>query len=325
MPLFERFQLFADSRRAQHDEDDDHDCLVGRQCAGNDIELEQRRGEELDDIRAEDGGPDVELAARERVAAKCNSQNRVHFDVLGHNGIVDGGEAADLDKARNGHAQAENDVGQELYELRVDTVEPRGTGVDADCLRIKPDIREPQQRPREYHADHGNENRRRNGHARQEIAVIRKRRIGDHGQFVVIDPCSNGTTGRVENQRGNHRLNFENSNERAVERAEEHRDDAAGQKCHKDRRLQRIRARIRAAQHAKDDAARNSDGGADGNILSAGGRCHKRHTDGENDKFGCVIEDCDQVARQDQIAEAVFLQRNGEERGVCDKVEYDQN
>ena len=207
----------------------------------------------------------------------------------------------------------------------MDTVEPRGTGVDADCLRIKPDIREPQQRPREYHADHGNENRCRNGHVRQEIAVIRKRRIGDHGQFVVIDPCSNGTTGRVENQRGNHRLNFENSNERAVERAEEHRDDAAGQKCHNDRRLQRIRARIRAAQHAKDDAARNSDGGADGNILSAGGRCHKRHTDGENDKFGCVIEDCDQVARQDQIAEAVFLQRNGEERGVCDKVEYDQN
>ena len=202
-----------------HDEDDDHDGLVGGQGAGNDVEFKERGGEELDDIRAEDGGPDVELAARERVAAKCNSQNRVHFDVLGHNGIVDGGEAADLDKARNGHAQAENDVGQELYELRVDTVEPRGTGVDADCLRIKPDIREPQQRPREYHADHGNENRRRNGHARQEIAVIRKRRIGDHGQFVVIDPCSNGTTGRVENQRGNHRLNFENSNERAVERA----------------------------------------------------------------------------------------------------------
>ena len=31
MPLFECFQLFADSRRAQHDEDDDHDehCCCG--------------------------------------------------------------------------------------------------------------------------------------------------------------------------------------------------------------------------------------------------------------------------------------------------------
>ena len=207
----------------------------------------------------------------------------------------------------------------------MDAVEPCGAGVDADRLRVKPDVREPQQRPCENHADHGDEDRRRDCHARQEIAVIRKRRIGDHGQFVVIDPCSNGTTGRVENQRSDHRLNFKDRDERAVERTEEHRDDTAGQKRRDDRRLQRIRTGICAAQHAQHDAARNGDGRADGDILSAGGRRYERHANGKNDQLGSVVKNCDQVARQDQIAEAVFLQRNGEERGVCDKVEYDQN
>lgn len=165
---------------------------------------------------------------------------------------------------------------------------------------------------------------RRDCHARQEIAVIGKGGVGDHGQLVVVDPCGDGAARRVENERSDHRLNFKDRDERAVERTEEHRDDAADQKCRDDRRLQRIRTGICAAQHAQHDAARNGDGRADGDILSAGGRRYERHANGKNDQLGSVVKNCDQVARQDQIAEAVFLQRNGKERRVSDQVEYDQ-
>ena len=206
----------------------------------------------------------------------------------------------------------------------MDAVEPCGAGVDADRLRVKPDVREPQQRPCENHADHGDEDRRRDCHAWQEIAVIGKGGVGDHGKLVVVDPCGDGTARCVENERSDHRLNFKDRDERAVERAEEHRDDTAGQKRRDDRRLQRIRTGICAAQHAQHDAARNGDGGADGDILSAGGRRYERHANGKNDQLGSVVKNCDQVARQDQIAEAVFLQRNGKERRVSDQVEYDQ-
>jgi hypothetical protein len=59
-------------------------------------------------------------------------------------------------------------------------------------------------------------------------------------------------------------------------------------------------------------------------ILSAGGGRDQRHADGEDDKLGGVIQYGDQVAAENGIARAVFLEGYLKESRVGNKIENQQ-
>ena len=321
--LPDRGELGAHDRGAQHHEDDDDDGLVRRKGGGGDVELVERGGEELDDIGAEDGGAHVELAAGERVAAQGDGQDGVHLDVGRDRLVVDGRDAADLDEGGHGHAHTEDHEREPLDERGVQAVEARGLLVDAHGLDVEAQARELEHEEDHDEARDGDEHGRGDGHAGDESAEDAKAGVGrDDRERVVVDPRGDGATGGVEDQRRDHRLHLEDGDHDAVEGAAHHGDDHAEEEGHDDRGRQRVRAHVAAAEHGEHGGAGDGDRGADGDVLSSGGRRDQRHADRENRELGAVVEDGDQLAGKNRVAGGVLVDRNGEERRVSDEVEH---
>ena len=120
----------------------------------------------------------------------------------------------------------------------MDAVQACGAVVDSYRLRLQSKRRTLKQQRKQPAAEKDDENRRWHGNARDEAAdsaydgVIQRRRR------AAVDPVGNGAAAGVQNERGDHGLNFKRCDQRAVKRAKQHCDEATceeGQQHHPSR------------------------------------------------------------------------------------------
>src|SRR5699024_1118289 len=128
------------SRSADNYQHDYDYFFVCRQSIGGNLQLVQGGGQELNDIGAQYRRHNVEFTAAQRVSTQSHRQDGVHLDILGDNGIVNGGDTAGLNQTYHSHAQAQDNEAQELDKGRIDTVQSGGAGIDTYRLGIQAQV-----------------------------------------------------------------------------------------------------------------------------------------------------------------------------------------
>ena len=153
------------------------------------------------------------------------------------------------------------------------------------------------------------------------VLEVSKHRIVDDGQRVVVDPSRNGTSGCEHNQRGNHGLDLEVCNQSIVECTEQHSHNTASKERNNDGRLHSLRTNLISTQDPQHHGTGNGNGSANRNILSTRSGGNQSHTDGQNDQFGSVVQNGNQVSRQDRVAVIVLTQCNGKEGRIHNQID----
>ena len=100
------------------------------------------------------------------------------------------------------------------------------------------------------YTDRCNEERCRNGNSRNKSTEIAEGRITYNRKLVVVDPCCNGTSCRIEDQGRYHGLDLEICYQGTVKGTEEHGYHTGYQKCYDNGGLQGIGSGIRTTQYS---------------------------------------------------------------------------
>ena len=139
---------------------------------------------------------------------------------------------------------------------------------------------------------------------------------------AAYDPVRDAAPAGKQDKCCDHRLDPEHGYQHTVKRGKQNGDNTADQNAQKDS------PDIDTCETLEDlykNTACNGPHGAYADILTAGSRCHYRHSHGDYRKLACTVDDTDNVAGQNFVSAVVYRDADSIKTGISEQVEQDQD